>query len=45
MASTEKTDRGTDIILYIDDENKEFLDQSRIDSLLKKGFIVGYLFL
>lgn len=36
MASTEKTDRGTDIILYIDDENKEFLDQSRIDSLLKK---------
>ncbi len=36
MASTEKTDRGTDIILYIDDENKEFLDQPRIDSLLKK---------
>ncbi|MDE5858382.1 MAG: molecular chaperone HtpG, partial [Muribaculaceae bacterium] len=26
----------TDIILYIDDENKEFLEQSRIDTLLKK---------
>lgn len=28
--------RGTDIILYIDDENKEFLEQARIDTLLKK---------
>lgn len=36
MEEIEKTDRGTDIILYIDDEDKEFLEQSRIDSLLKK---------
>lgn len=28
--------RGTDIILYIDDDSKEFLDQNRIDTLLKK---------
>ncbi|MCM1332857.1 MAG: molecular chaperone HtpG [Bacteroides sp.] len=36
MAPIEKAERGTDIILYIDDENKEFLEQSRIDTLLKK---------
>ena len=36
MEPTEKSSRGTDIVLYIDDENKEFLEQSRIDSLLKK---------
>ncbi|MDE5796821.1 MAG: molecular chaperone HtpG, partial [Muribaculaceae bacterium] len=28
--------RGTDVILYIDDENKEYLEQARIDTLLKK---------
>lgn len=32
----EKSDRGTDIVLYIDDDSKEFLDQARIDTLLKK---------
>ncbi|MCM1318919.1 MAG: molecular chaperone HtpG [Muribaculaceae bacterium] len=32
----EKSERGTDIILYIDDESKEFLEQARIDTLLKK---------
>lgn len=32
----EKDTRGTDIVLYIDDENKDFLEQSKIDSLLKK---------
>lgn len=32
----EKADRGTDIILYIDDDSKEFLEQQRIDTLLKK---------
>lgn len=32
----EKTERGTDIVLYIDDESKEFLEQARIDTLLKK---------
>lgn len=36
MQEIDKSSRGTDVILYIDDDNKEFLDQSRIDSLLKK---------
>ncbi len=36
MKEIEKTERGTDIILYIDDDNKEFLEQARIDTLLKK---------
>ena len=36
MEPIEKKERGTDIVLYIDDENKEFLEQSRIDTLLKK---------
>lgn len=31
-----KADRGTDIILYIDEENKEFLEKEKIESLLKK---------
>lgn len=36
LEETKKADRGTDIILYIDDDSKEFLDESRISSLLKK---------
>ena len=36
MTEIEKDSRGTDIVLYIDDENKDFLEQSRIDTLLKK---------
>lgn len=36
MKEIEKSRRGTDVILYIDDDNKDFLDQSRIDTLLKK---------
>lgn len=36
METTTKADRGTDIILYIDDESKQFLDKSTIDNLLKK---------
>jgi len=36
LEETKKDDRGTDIILYIDDENKEFLEKSRVESLLKK---------
>lgn len=36
MTEIEKDDRGTDIILYIDDENNEFLNKNRIESLLKK---------
>ena len=36
MEETTKEDRGTDIILYIDDENKEFLQKEKITSLLTK---------
>ncbi len=36
MTETDKTERGTDVILYIDDDSKEFLEQERIDTLLKK---------
>lgn len=36
MHEIEKSERGTDIVLYIDDDNKEFLEQARIDTLLKK---------
>lgn len=33
---TEKDDRGSDIILYIDDDCKEFLEKSKIQELLNK---------
>ncbi|MCD7971312.1 MAG: molecular chaperone HtpG [Candidatus Azobacteroides sp.] len=36
MEEVDKEDRGTDIVLYIDDENKEFLEPTRIEQLLKK---------
>lgn len=36
MEKGDRSDRGTDIILYIDDESKQFLEQQRIDTLLKK---------
>ena len=36
MEPAQKATRGTDIVLHIDDDNKEFLEQSRIDLLLKK---------
>ena len=36
LEETEKEDRGTDIILYIDDENKDFLNQQKISGLLTK---------
>ena len=36
MSECDKTSRGTDIVLYIDDEEKEFLEQSRINTLLNK---------
>lgn len=36
MKEIDKKHRGTDIILYIDEDSKEFLEQSRIDTLLKK---------
>nr|WP_297165822.1 molecular chaperone HtpG [uncultured Dysgonomonas sp.] len=36
LSKADKTERGTDIILYIDDENKNFLEKGEIDKLLKK---------
>ena len=36
LEETERTDRGTDIILHIDDDCKEFLEESRIQGLLTK---------
>ncbi|MFA6751748.1 MAG: molecular chaperone HtpG [Fermentimonas sp.] len=36
MEKAEKNERGTDIILYIDNEYKEYLEKERIESLLKK---------
>lgn len=36
MSDIDKKERGTDIVLYIDDENKEFLEEPKIESLLKK---------
>ena len=36
MEPSDKAERGTDIVLYIDDENKEFLEKARIETLLKK---------
>lgn len=36
MEEVEKADRGTDIILYLDEENQEFLEKSKVESLLKK---------
>ncbi|MFN0033851.1 MAG: molecular chaperone HtpG [Saprospiraceae bacterium] len=32
----EKTERGTDIILYINEENREFLNKNRLEGLLEK---------
>ncbi len=36
LADSDKADRGTDIILYIDDDAKEYLDENAIQGLLKK---------
>ena len=36
MTEIEKADCGTDIVLYIDEENKEFLEPQRIETLLRK---------
>ncbi len=36
LSKADKTERGTDIILYIDDDNKNFLEKGEIDKLLKK---------
>ena len=36
LEKVEKTERGTDIILYIDDENKNYLENDEVSKLLKK---------
>lgn len=36
MENTIKSERGTDIVLHIDDECKEFLEESKIEGLLTK---------
>ncbi|MCM1067740.1 MAG: molecular chaperone HtpG [Muribaculaceae bacterium] len=36
MGEGDRTERGTDIILYIDKDSAEFLDQQRVDMLLRK---------
>ena len=36
IEDVDKADRGTDIVLYVDDDCKEFLEESRISALLKK---------
>ena len=36
LEQIDKADRGTDIVLHVDDENVEFLENSRIEELLKK---------
>ena len=36
LETTEKAERGTDIILYVNDENNEFLEDARIKNLLEK---------
>jgi molecular chaperone HtpG len=36
LEDAERADRGTDIILYVDDDCKEFLEESRIQALLNK---------
>ena len=36
LEEIEKAERGTDIIMYIDEESKEFLSESRISGILNK---------
>lgn len=36
LEECEKAERGTDIIMYIDEESKEFLSESRISGILNK---------
>ena len=36
LEETEKAERGTDIVLHIDDENKDFLNKEKLGGLLKK---------
>ena len=36
LEPTEKAERGTDIVLHIDEENKDFLEKARVETLLNK---------
>lgn len=36
ISESKKTEIGTDVILHLDDDNKEFLEESRINELLNK---------
>lgn len=36
LEPAEKTERGTDIVLHIDEENKDFLEKARVETLLNK---------
>lgn len=36
LEETEKDQRGTDIVLHVNEESKEFLDEIRIESVLKR---------
>ncbi len=36
IEETEKADRGTDVIMHIDDDCKEFLEKNKIEELLRK---------
>jgi molecular chaperone HtpG len=36
IEDAEKTERGTDVILYINEESQEFLDETRIRTILEK---------
>ncbi len=36
LEEVDKADRGTDIIMYIDEENESFLEKDKIESLLQK---------
>ena len=36
MEEVEKSDRGTDIVLYIDEEHEEYLEEAKIEALLNK---------
>ena len=36
LGECDKAERGTDIVLHIDDENKDFLEKSKVEGLLRK---------
>ncbi len=36
LEETEKAERGTDIVMHVNEESKEFLDEHRLKEILKK---------